>query len=215
MKQEYQQSCLKSSFCKFFGWYNGPCQQIQFNIESNADWRFSYQLLVLFYTLNCWWIFRYFPIMTRSTRRVWLVSRGCSFLHGTWSHLWCFVGPCLLCSYLMLFMDFNIEYCSLSPYPYFIILVSFTLYALLNRLNIRGTLNRSRKLPYMDIVAIAHRGSHSKQWSNLVNEPKSMMVYYMFIFTNKHMGQGNLGCDFKRLQESQQTIFLKCVMKNT
>jgi hypothetical protein len=26
---------------------------------------------------------------------LWLVSRGCLLLHGTWSHLWLFRGPCL------------------------------------------------------------------------------------------------------------------------
>ena len=102
MKQEYQQSRLKSSFRKFYESIQWPCQQIQFIIESNADWRFSYQLLVHYlYTELTTDFFRYFLIMTTSTRRVWPVGRGCSLLHGTWSHLWCFGGPCLLCSYFV------------------------------------------------------------------------------------------------------------------
>ena len=90
IKQEYQQSCLKSLFCKF--------KVDTMTLLANT----------IYHWMKCWltfftpivsplfihWIdhgfFRYFLIMARSTVRVWHFGRGCSLFHGTWSHLWCF-----------------------------------------------------------------------------------------------------------------------------
>ena len=115
MKQEYQQSRLRSSFRKFYGRYNDLVSKYNLSL---TDWRFSYQLLVHYlYTELTTDFFRYFLVMTRSTRRVWPVDSGCSLLHGTWSHL-CFGGPCLLCSYFVLFYG-------LWDWILFVIFISF------------------------------------------------------------------------------------------
>ena len=94
MLQGYNESRLKSSFCKFFDRYN----------DLVCDYKLSlaHVLKDMFHTI-CYTVISIlalttgnpvYLISTKGARRVWPVSRGCLLLRGTWSYLFISWGPC-------------------------------------------------------------------------------------------------------------------------
>ena len=89
-------------FPKFCGWYNDLVNKYNLSLS---------QMLTFFIPivspLFIHWIddgfFPLFPDHDKEHTAGVTGRQGCSLLHGTWSHLCCFGGPCLLFSYFVLF----------------------------------------------------------------------------------------------------------------
>lgn len=75
----------------------------------------NFEEVCVWSALDCFIFFSIFSITTKSTRRVVLVSRGCSLLYCTWSYPWFCRGQCLYCS-----LNYtNSLHCPLSPHIIF------------------------------------------------------------------------------------------------
>lgn len=69
--------------------------------------------------------FSVLPITTKSIRRAWPVSRGCSLLHGTSSyHYFFLIGPFSLCFWFVIFLLTFKIWTLLSPHVILIICIT-------------------------------------------------------------------------------------------
>jgi hypothetical protein len=90
MLQGYNESLLKSSFRKFWGGYIDLVCDITY-YHWLICWMICFTFFVrLSFPYLLWWRVIPYPIyliLTKGSRRVWPVSRGCLLLHGTGSYL--------------------------------------------------------------------------------------------------------------------------------